>query len=117
MTRFLVSIGAAALLTSAALAQTSTTTTTTTTGSLSSNSVTFSPAEETKIKEYVTKEKRSVAAPSGFSLSVGADVPQSVELYSFPSDVGVAKYRYTVIGGKTALVDPSTRKVVRVIEQ
>jgi hypothetical protein len=103
-------------MTGVAAAQTSTTVTTATSPS-TTGSVTISPAEETKIKEYVVKEKRtSVAAPSGFSVSLGAEVPQSVELYSFPSDLGVTKYRYTVIGGKTALVDPSTRKVVRIIE-
>jgi len=90
-----------------ALAQTATTTTTTTT---------VTPAQETAIKTYVTKEKRaSVAAPSGFTVSTGAVVPESVELYSFPADVGVTGYRYTVIGGKTVLVG-GDRKIVRTID-
>jgi hypothetical protein len=114
--KHLLATTAFALMTGVALAQTSTTVTTTTSPDATS-SVTISPAEETKIREYIVKEKRtSVTAPSGFSISVGAEVPQSVELYSLPSDVGVTKYRYTVVGGKTALVDPSTRKVVRIIE-
>ncbi len=93
-----------------ALAQTSSTTSTTTT------TTTITPQQEPAIKTYVTKEKRkSVTAPSGFSVSTGAVVPESVELYSFPSDVGV-NYRYSVIGDRTVVVDPGTRKVIRVVE-
>jgi ABC-type glycerol-3-phosphate transport system substrate-binding protein len=98
---------AAALVAGAALAQTATTTTTTTT---------ISPAQETAIKTYVTKEKpKVVQAPSGFTVSTGAVVPQSVEVHSFPADVGVTGYSYTNIGGKTVVVG-SDRKIVRVID-
>jgi len=84
------------------------TTTTTTT--------TVTPAQETAIKTYVTKEKRTtVAAPSGFTVSTGAVLPESVEVYSLPSDVGVTGYKYSVVGGKTVLVDNS-RKIIRTID-
>jgi hypothetical protein len=110
-------VAALGLLAAPAIAQTSSTTVTTTTGSASTGSITIAPEQQTKIKQYVVKEKRaSVAAPSGFTVSAGATVPQSVELYSFGSDVGVTQYRYTVIGDRTVLVDPGTRKVIQVIE-
>jgi hypothetical protein len=93
-----------------AFAQTSSSSTTTTT------TTTITPQQQTAIRGYVTKEKRtSVTAPSGFTVSSGAVVPESVELYSFPSDVGV-NYRYSVIGGRTVVVDPGTRKVIEVVE-
>jgi hypothetical protein len=97
---------AAVLFAGAAFAQTTTTTTTTT----------ISPAQETAIKTYITKERRaSVTAPSGFTVSTGAVLPETVEVHSFPSDVGVTGYRYSVIGNKTVLVG-SDRKIVRVID-
>lgn len=111
MNRILVSgLTALSLLVGgAAFAQTSTTTTTTQT--------TVTTEQQAKVKAYVTKEKRkSVAAPSGFTVSSGAVLPQDVELYDLPSDVGVTKYRYSVVGDRTVLVDPGTRKVIQVIE-
>jgi hypothetical protein len=98
---------AVTMIASSAIAQTSTTTTVTTT---------VSPADETKIKEYIVKEKRtSINPPSGFTVSNGAVVPEAVELYSFPNDVSWSKYRYTVIGGQTVLVDPANRHIIQVI--
>jgi hypothetical protein len=98
---------AAVMIAGAAFAQTATTTTTTTT---------ISPAQETAIKTYVTKQKRaSVGAPSGFTVSTGALLPQSVEVHSFPADVGVSGHSYSVVGGKTVIVG-SDRKIVRVID-
>ncbi|MEP9378588.1 DUF1236 domain-containing protein [Aquabacter sp. CN5-332] len=111
---FAVATIAALLVTAPALAQTSTTTTVSPSGS---SSVSVTTEQRTKIRDYVVREQRpSVAAPSGFTVSTGATVPQSVELYSFPSDVGVSRYRYSVIGGQTVLVEPGTRKVIQIIE-
>ena len=93
-----------------ALAQTSGSTSSTTT------TTTISPAWRGEIKEYVVKEKRAtVAPPPGYNVMVGAPLPPAVELYSFPTSAPYAKYRYSVIGGETVLVDPSDRKVVEVI--
>jgi hypothetical protein len=98
---------AAVLFAGAAAAQTATTTTT---------STTITPAQETAIKTYVAKERRAtVAAPSGFTVSTGAVLPEAVEVHSFPADVGVTGFRYSVVGGKTVVVG-SDRKIVRVID-
>lgn len=104
----------AALLTSfagVALAQTSGSTTSTTT-----TTTTFSPAWTSEIKEYVTKEKVTrVPPPAGWNVAVGAPVPPTVELRSFPAAAPYAKYRYSVIGDQTVVVDPADRKVIEVI--
>ena len=93
-----------------ALAQMSGSTTSTTT------TTTISPAWRGEIKEYVIKEKRAhVPPPPGYSVTVGAPLPPTVELYSFPPSAPYAKYRYSVIGDETVLVDPADRKVVEVI--
>ena len=108
-------------LVASAAAQTSTTTTTTsggtavTTGS-TSTSVMIEPEVRTKIKQYVTTSKpKSVTAPSGFTVSRGAVLPETIEVQSFPSTVGVTQYRYSVVGDRTVLVD-NNRRIVEVIE-
>ena len=56
-----------------------------------------------------------VPPPPGYSVTVGAPLPPTAELYSFPATAPYAKYRYSVIGNETVLVDPADRKVVEVI--
>ena len=104
-------------LISAAGAQTSTTVTTTTGGAAATTgAVTIQPEVRTKVREYVTTNKaKSVAVPSGFTVSTGAVLPESVEIQSFPSTVGVTQYRYVVLGDQTVLVDPGSRRIVEVI--
>jgi hypothetical protein len=93
-----------------ALAQMSGSTTSTTT------TTTFQPAWRSEIKEYVTKEKVThVPPPPGYTVAVGAPLPPTVELRSFPSSAPYAKYRYSVIGDQTVVVDPTDRKVIEVI--
>ena len=48
-------------------------------------------------------------------VSTGAVLPEILEVHSFPADVGMTGYRYSVVGGKTVGVG-SNRKRVRVIE-
>lgn len=105
----LAGLAAAVLFAGIASAQTGTTSTTTTT-------TTITPQQETAIKTYVTKEKtKSINAPSGFTVTEGATVPKTVELHRFGSDVGLSQYDYVVMDNRTVLVDPQTRKVIRIV--
>jgi hypothetical protein len=48
---------------------------------------------------------------------VGADLPsRGVTYYEVPREYGVTKYRYTVVNDRTVLVDPSTHRIVQVVE-
>jgi len=95
------------LIAGSAFAQGMTETTTTTT--------TISPADETEMHDFVVKEHRAaIAPPSGFVVTNGAVLPQSVDIYSFPADHHW-KYEYTTIGDQTVLVDPGTRQIVNII--
>lgn len=100
------SVGAALLLTASfALAQTT---------------IEITPEEERTFYTTVTKEKIAKAPPAGLSISVGAEIPRDVELYEVPASVQVAsvkRYRYTVVNDRVVLVDPTSRKVVRVISK
>jgi len=48
---------------------------------------------------------------------VGAVLPNDgVTYYEVPAEYGVRNYRYTVVNDRTVLVDPSTRRIVEIVE-
>ena len=50
-------------------------------------------------------------------LRVGAVLPpDGVTYYDVPPEYGVHDYRYTVVNGRTVLVDPRTHRVVEIVE-
>jgi hypothetical protein len=80
--------------------------------------VEFTPDQEETIYTTVTRERIRTPPPAEFRARVGIEVPEAVELYEVPSTVTVAparRYRYTVVEHQVVLVDPGTRRVVRVI--
>lgn len=104
---------AAALIVGAGTGWAQSTTTTTTT--------TITPEQETTIYRTITHEQVAVQPPPpNWAPSVGIAVPDQVQLYDMPSTVDVPTVRsdrYTVINGHVVLVDPSTHRVVRIIER
>jgi hypothetical protein len=104
----IVIAAAFALIAGPALAQSMTETKTVTT-------TTIAPAQETEMQEYVVHEHHAIVPPPpGFSITTGAVVPQSVELYNFPAERHWG-YEYATIGDQTVLVDPTTRQVVHIM--
>jgi hypothetical protein len=80
-------------------------------------SVEIAPEQRTKIKEYVVKEKvRPVTVKE--RVTVGATLPADVELRTVPGDWGpsVSKYRYVYHDNHVVFVDPSSRRVVQIID-
>jgi Protein of unknown function (DUF1236) len=48
---------------------------------------------------------------------VGAVLPEAgITTYDVPEVYGATPYRYTVVNGRTVLVEPRTRRIVQVIE-
>lgn len=82
-----------------------------------SATITIAPEQRTKIKTYVT-EKKVKAVTLKEKVTVGAVLPADVELVEAPSDWGpeVVKYRYVYSGNQIYLVEPSSRKVIQVID-
>lgn len=79
--------------------------------------VEISPEQRTRIKQYVVKEKvRPVTVRE--RIVVGATLPAQVELHTVPADwgPGVTRYRYVYSGDHVVLVEPSSRRVVRIID-
>src|SRR5690242_20309350 len=79
--------------------------------------VVVSPEQRTVIREYVTKEH---VRPHKLQsrVAVGATLPADVELAPVPETWGPTfhSYRYVYTGDDVVLVDPSTRRVIQVIE-
>ena len=79
--------------------------------------VVVAPEQRTAIKEYVVKEK---VRPHRLQsrVTVGATLPADVELAPVPETWGPTfrSYRYVYTGDDVVLVDPSSRRVIEVID-
>ena len=68
------------------------------------------------------RQDRTKVARAAFPARVGADVPPSLELYTLPDDT-IAQapvtrlFRVVVVGETVVLVDPTTMRVVEVIDR
>jgi hypothetical protein len=75
----------------------------------------FSPEQRTIVREYVKRER-----PVTFRerVVVGATLPEEVEIRSVPTEWGPAasRYRYVYSDDRVYFVEPSTRRVIQIIE-
>jgi hypothetical protein len=79
--------------------------------------VVITPEQDTVIREYVTKQKvEPVTPPADFEVSVGATLPDTVEVHALDVPDMQVRYDYVVLGGRTVLVEPASRKIVHIIE-
>ncbi|ANT51015.1 DUF1236 domain-containing protein [Mesorhizobium amorphae] len=81
-------------------------------GAAAAQDVIIQPEQETVIREYVQKKPLASIKIPGVELNVGTALPDTVELYEVPN----VKYRYVVVDNQTVLVDPGTRKIVKIIQ-
>ncbi|RVD55569.1 DUF1236 domain-containing protein [Mesorhizobium sp. M2D.F.Ca.ET.185.01.1.1] len=81
-------------------------------GAAAAEDVIIQPEQETVIREYVHKQPLASVKVPGVELNVGTALPDTVELHEVPN----VKYRYAVIENRTVVVDPGTRKIVKIIE-
>ena len=85
-------------------------------------SLQLSAQQKAAIFQSVTKERVKSPPPANMQVSVGAQIPASIELYTLPanvvSEVPAAKaYKYTVAQNQVLIVDPTNMKIVDVIKQ
>ncbi len=69
-----------------------------------------------RFRSYVVEQH-----PTSYTYSnevrIGAELPgEGVTYYDVPPEYGIRDYRYTVVNGRTVLVDPATHRIVDVIE-
>jgi hypothetical protein len=76
--------------------------------------VVIAPEQETVIREYVKKKPIASIDLPGVELNIGSTVPDTVEIHKI--DAPDIVYSYTVVGGRTYVVDSGSRKVVKVLD-
>ena len=72
--------------------------------------------ERPRFRSYVVEQPRP-SYQYREDVRIGAVLPDDgVTYYDVPPEYGVRDYRYTVVNGRTVLVDPRTHRIVEVIE-
>ena len=81
-------------------------------GVAAAEDIIIQPEQETVIREYVKKQPLASVKVPGVELNIGTALPDTVELREVPN----VKYRYVVVDNQTVVVDPGTRKIVKIIQ-
>ena len=79
--------------------------------------VVVTPDQEVVVREYVKTNPVVVERPSNFELVLGAIIPDILKPGELAENTLPNKYQYVQMDGRTVLIDPSTRKVVHIINQ
>ena len=75
----------------------------------------LSADQSAKLSQFLSKEKKPSTKVTE-KIAIGSILPNSVELYSFPSDLGVkSDYRYTIVNDHAALVEAKSHKIIQMI--
>ena len=69
-----------------------------------------------RFRSYVVEQRRP-SYQYREELRVGVVLPEDgVTYYEVPQEYGVRDYRYTVVNGRTVLVEPRSRRIVEIVE-
>jgi len=69
-----------------------------------------------RFHSYVVEQRRP-SYEYNEPVRIGAVLPeQGVTYYEVPPEYGVRDYRYTVVNGRTVLIEPRTHRIVEVLE-
>lgn len=72
--------------------------------------------ERPRFRSYVVEQRRP-SYQYREDVRVGVVLPEDgVTYYEVPQEYGVRDYRYTVVNGRTVLVEPRTRRIVEIVE-
>ncbi|HEX2632763.1 MAG TPA: DUF1236 domain-containing protein [Bradyrhizobium sp.] len=73
-------------------------------------------AQRPAFREYIVRERVPNYTVSE-RITVGSVLPEvGVTYYDVPQTFGITPYRYTVVNGRTVLVEPRSRRIVQVVE-
>lgn len=81
----------------------------------SAQDVIIAPEQETVIREYIEKKPLASISVPGVELNIGSTLPETVEVHRF-EDVPDIDYEYVVVDNRTVLVEPGTRKIVKIYD-
>jgi Protein of unknown function (DUF1236) len=69
-----------------------------------------------RFRSYVVEQRRP-SYQYQEDVRIGAVLPEEgVTYYDVPPEYGVREHRYTVVNGRTVLVEPRTRRIVEIVE-
>jgi uncharacterized protein DUF1236 len=69
-----------------------------------------------RFRSYVV-ERRHPSYQYREDVRIGVVLPEEgVTYYDVPPEYGAREYRYTVVNGRTVLVEPRTRRIVEIVE-
>lgn len=72
--------------------------------------------ERPRFRTYVVEQRRP-SYQYREDVRVGVVLPDDgVTYYDVPPEYGAREYRYTVVNGRTVLVEPRTRRIVEIVE-
>ena len=77
--------------------------------------VVITPEQEVVVREYVKTNPVVVDRPSNFELILGAIIPDILKPGELAENTMPDRYQYVVMDGRTALIDPKTRRVVHIM--
>ena len=75
----------------------------------------ISTQDRVYVRQYVTENRRQSTRIDG-EIVVGATLPQQVAVYPVEGNPKFANYRYTWVNDRAVLVEPSSRRVVYIVE-
>ncbi len=75
----------------------------------------ISAQDRVYVRQYVTENRKRSTRVQG-EVVVGATLPQQIEVYPVEGNPAFQNYRYTWVNDRAVLVDPSSRRVVYVVE-
>jgi hypothetical protein len=72
--------------------------------------------ERPRFRSYVVEQRRP-SYQYREDVRIGAVLPeQGVTYFQVPAEYGAREYRYTVVNGRTVLVEPRSRRIVEIVE-
>ena len=80
--------------------------------------VEFTPQTERSVYTNIYGQRVVTETTPQYEVTVGSVIPGEVQLYEVPASVEYAparQYRYVTVGPRVVLVEPATRRVVRII--
>ena len=87
------------------------------TGLAAADTIVVTPEQETVIHNYIVEQDAPAYVPAdGADISVGSTLPDTVELHSIDAPDVQPVYSYVLVGGRTILADPATRRIVKIID-
>jgi hypothetical protein len=81
----------------------------------------LTPEQKSAIFAAIQQDNKKITPPQEFQVSVGAEVPPSIELYSLPDGVMASTptarvFKYTKLREHVVLVDPTNMRIAEVLK-